>query len=182
MRLSQQLAAARRTRYVKEHLAAELAGTAPPPLEELGLPSVLLVDRDPDRADALARRARGARRRRSRPARPRRRCGSRPTCSPDMVVIGDLDGDITVHRAAATAWPASGGWRASCASPWSQRGGDPAVRTALLESGAQDFIAEPAGAGGAARPLPPAARARGAARRAEAAEAELRRLRGITRR
>src|SRR6185295_18277176 len=40
VRLSQQLAAARRTRYVKEHLAAELAGNVPPPLEELGLPSV----------------------------------------------------------------------------------------------------------------------------------------------
>ncbi len=54
MRLSQQLAAARRTRYVKEHLAAELAGNVPPPLEELGLPSVLLVDRDADHAASLA--------------------------------------------------------------------------------------------------------------------------------
>jgi signal transduction histidine kinase/CheY-like chemotaxis protein len=178
IRLSQQLAAARRTRYVKEHLAAELAGTAPPPLEELGLPSVLLVDSDPDRSDALADALQG-------------RAGLftaveatealrlATDLQPDMVVIGDLEGDITptaLLDRMAREWRLGGVLRVAIV----QRGGDPAVRTALLESGAQDFIAEPAG--------PDEMRARfhlllehaALRRRAEAAEAELRRLRGTT--
>jgi signal transduction histidine kinase len=178
IRLSQQLAAARRTRYVKEHLAAELAGTAPPPLEELALPSVLLVDSNPDRAGALSDSLQG-------------RAGvftaSEATealrlatdLQPDMVVIGDLDGDITptaLLDRMAREWRLAGVLRVAIV----QRGGDPAVRTALLESGAQDFIAEPAG--------PDEMRARfhlllehaALRRRAEAAEAELRRLRGTT--
>ncbi|HET8755679.1 MAG TPA: ATP-binding protein [Solirubrobacteraceae bacterium] len=176
IRLSQQLAAARRTRYVKEHLAAELAGTAPPPLEELGLPSVLLVDSDPDRSGALTGALQG-------------RAGvfsaSEATealrlatdLQPDMVVIGELEGDITATALLdrmAREWRLAGVLRVALV----QRGGDPAVRTALLESGAQDFIAEPAG--------PDEMRARfhlllehaALRRRAEAAEAELRRLRG----
>jgi signal transduction histidine kinase len=178
IRLSQQLAAARRTRYVKEHLAAELAGTAPPPLEELGLPSVLLVDSDRDRSGALTGALQG-------------RAGvftaSEATealrlatdLQPDMVVIGDLEGDITptaLLDRMAREWRLAGVLRVALV----QRGGDPAVRTALLESGAQDFIAEPAG--------PDEMRARfhlllehaALRRRAEAAEAELRRLRGTT--
>jgi signal transduction histidine kinase len=176
IRLSQQLAAARRTRYVKEHLAAELAGTAPPPLEELGLPSVLLVDSDPDRSGALSDSLQG-------------RAGvftaSEATealrlatdLQPDMVVIGDLEGDITptaLLDRMAREWRLAGVLRVAIV----QRGDDPAVRTSLLESGAQDFIAEPAG--------PEEMRARfhlllehaALRRRAEAAEAELRRLRG----
>jgi signal transduction histidine kinase len=178
VRLSQQLAAARRTRYVKEHLAAELAGTAPTPLEELGLPSVLLVHSDDDRAGALADALAG-------------RAGvftaSEATealrlatdLQPDMVVIGDIDGDTTsaaLLDRMAREWRLAGVLRVAIV----QRGGDPAVRTQLLESGAQDFIAEPAG--------PDELRARfhlllehaALRRRAEAAEAELRRLRGTT--
>jgi len=178
IRLSQQLAAARRTRYVKEHLAAELAGTAPPPLEELGLPSVLLVDSDPDRSGALTDALQG---------RAGVFAASEATealrlatdLQPDMVVIGDLEGDITptaLLDRMAREWRLAGVLRVALV----QRGGDPAVRTSLLESGAQDFIAEPAG--------PDEMRARfhlllehaALRRRAEAAEAELRRLRGTT--
>jgi signal transduction histidine kinase len=178
IRLSQQLAAARRTRYVKEHLAAELAGTAPPPLEELGLPSVLLVDSDPDRSGALTDALQG-------------RAGvftaSEATealrlatdLQPNMVVIGDLEGDITptaLLDRMAREWRLAGVLRVAIV----QRGGDQSVRTSLLESGAQDFIAEPAG--------PEEMRARfhlllehaALRRRAEVAEAELRRLRGTT--
>jgi len=178
IRLSQQLAAARRTRYVKEHLAAELAGTAPPPLEELGLPSVLLVDSDPDRSGALTDALQG---------RAGVFAASEATealrlatdLQPNMVVIGDLEGDITptaLLDRMAREWRLAGVLRVAIV----QRGGDPAVRTSLLESGAQDFIAEPAG--------PDEMRARfhlllehaALRRRAEAAEAELRRLRGTT--
>jgi signal transduction histidine kinase/ActR/RegA family two-component response regulator len=178
MRLSQQLAAARRTRYVKEHLAAELAGNVPPPLEELGLPSVLLVDRDADHAaslaDALETRAGVFT---AREATEALRLAT--DLQPDMVVIGDLDGETTstaLLDRMAREWRLAGVLRVAIV----QRGGDPAVRTALLESGAHDFIAEPAG--------PEELRSRfhlllehaALRRRAEAAEAELRRLRGIT--
>jgi len=178
IRLSQQLAAARRTRYVKEHLAAELAGTAPPPLEELGLPSVLLVDSDPDRSGALTDALQGrAGVFTATEATEALRLAT--DLQPDMVVIGDLEGDITATALLdrmAREWRLAGVLRVALV----QRGGDPAVRTALLESGAQDFIAEPAG--------PDEMRARfhlllehAALRsRAEAAEAELRRLRGTT--
>lgn len=178
MRLSQQLAAARRTRYVKEHLAAELAGNVPPPLEEIGLPSVLLVDRDADHAaslaDALETRA-GV----FTASEATEALRLATDLQPDMVVIGDLDGDTTstaLLDRMAREWRLAGILRVAIV----QRGGDPSVRTALLESGAQDFIAEPAG--------PEELRARfhlllehaALRRRAEAAEAELRRLRGIT--
>jgi signal transduction histidine kinase len=178
IRLSQQLAAARRTRYVKEHLAAELAGTAPAPLEELGLPSVLLVDRDADRAGALADALEG-------------RAGvftaSEATealrlatdLQPDMVVIGDLDGEGTATALLdrmAREWRLAGVLRAAIV----QRGGDPAVRTALLESGAQDFIAEPAGREEMRARFHLLLQHAALRRRAEAAEAELRRLRGTT--
>jgi len=178
MRLSQQLAAARRTRYVKEHLAAELAGNVPPPLEELGLPSVLLVDRDAEHAaslaDALETRA-GV----FTASEATEALRLATDLQPDMVVIGDLDGDTTstaLLDRMAREWRLAGVLRVAIV----QRGGDPAVRTALLESGAHDFIAEPAG--------PEELRSRfhlllehaALRRRAEAAEAELRRLRGIT--
>ena len=178
MRLSQQLAAARRTRYVKEHLAAELAGNVPPPLEELGLPSVLLVGRDADHtaalADALETRA-GV----FTASEATEALRLATDLQPDMVVIGDLDGDTTptaLLDRMSREWRLAGVLRVAIV----QRGDDPAVRTALLESGAQDFIAEPAG--------PEELRARfhlllehaALRRRAEAAEAELRRLRGIT--
>src|SRR5204863_85926 len=92
--LISRLAAARRTRYVKEHLAAELAGNAPPPLEELDLPSVLLVDRDADRAaamaDALETRA-GV----FTAAEATEALRLATDLQPDMVVIGDLNGDST---------------------------------------------------------------------------------------
>jgi signal transduction histidine kinase/ActR/RegA family two-component response regulator len=178
MRLSQQLAAARRTRYVKEHLAAELAGNVPPPLEELGLPSVLLVDRDADHAaslaDALETRA-GV----FTASEATEALRLATDLQPDMVVIGELEGDTTptaLLDRMSREWRLAGVLRVVIV----QRGGDPSVRTALLESGAQDFIAEPAG--------PDELRARfhlllehaALRRRAEAAEAELRRLRGAT--
>jgi signal transduction histidine kinase len=178
MRLSQQLAAARRTRYVKEHLAAELSGNAPPPLEELGLPSVLLVDRDSDRAASLADALE------SRAGVFTATEGSEALrlatdLQPDMIVIGDLEGDIgatALLDRMAREWRLAGVLRVALV----QRGGDQAVRTALLEAGAQDFIAEPA--------VPEELRARfrlllehaALRRRAEAAEAELRALRGST--
>jgi signal transduction histidine kinase/FixJ family two-component response regulator len=178
MRLSQQLAAARRTRYVKEHLAAELAGNVPPPLEELGLPSVLLVDRDADHAaslaDALETRAGVFT---AREATEALRLAT--DLQPDMVVIGDLGGDITstaLLDRMAREWRLAGVLRVAIV----QRGDDPAVRTALLESGAQDFIAEPAGAEELRARFHLLLEHAALRRRAEAAEAELRRLRGIT--
>jgi DNA-binding response OmpR family regulator len=178
MRLSQQLAAARRTRYVKEHLAAELAGNVPPPLEALGLPSVLLVDRDADHAaslaDALETRA-GV----FTASEATEALRLATDLQPDMVVIGDLDGDITstaLLDRMAREWRLAGVLRVAIV----QRGGDPAVRTALLESGAQDFIAEPAGAEELRARFHLLLEHAALRRRAEAAEAELRRLRGIT--
>jgi signal transduction histidine kinase/ActR/RegA family two-component response regulator len=178
MRLSQQLAAARRTRYVKAHLEAELSGTAPPPLEELGLPSVLLVDRDTKRAATLA-------------AALERRAGiftaSEATealrlaadLQPDMVVIGDLAGGgsaTALLDRMTREWRLAGVLRVALV----QRGGDDAVRTALLEAGAQDFIAEPAGRKELRARFHLLLEHAALRRRAEAAEAELRRLRGGT--
>jgi signal transduction histidine kinase/FixJ family two-component response regulator len=178
MRLSQQLAAARRTRYVKEHLAAELAGTAPPPLVELDLPSVLLVDRDADRAgslaDALETRA-GV----FTASEATEALRLTTDLQPDMVVIGDLDGDITATALLdrmAREWRVAGVLRVAIV----QRGGDPAVRTQLLESGAHDFIAEPAGREELRARFHLLLEHAALRRRAEAAEAELRRLRGAT--
>jgi PAS domain S-box-containing protein len=176
--LSQQLAAARRTRYVREHLAAELAGTAPPPLDELGLPSVLLVDADPRRAAALGDALEG-------------RAGVftageatealriAADLQPDMVVVGRLNGDSTAAALLdrmAREWKLAGVLRVAVVER-----GDAAGRDSLLDAGAQDFIAEPA--------EPQELRARfglllehaALRRRAEAAEAELRRLRGAPR-
>jgi signal transduction histidine kinase len=175
--LSQQLAAARRTRYVREHLEAELAGTEPPPLDELGLPSVLLVDADPRRAAELAEALEG-------------RAGVftaveatealRLTADllPDMVVVGRLHGKCgaaALLDRTAREWKLAGVLRVAVVER-----GDTVVRDALLDAGAQDFIAEPA--------APEELRARfglllehaALRRRAEAAEAELRRLRGAT--
>jgi signal transduction histidine kinase len=172
--LSQQLAAARRTRYVREYLEAELAGSEPPPLDELGLPSVLLVDADPRRAAELAEALEG-------------RAGVftaveatealRLTADlqPDMVVVGRLEGESGAEALLdriAREWKLAGVLRVAVVER-----GDAAVRDALLEAGAQDFIAEPA--------APRELRARfglllehaALRRRAEAAEAELRRLR-----
>jgi signal transduction histidine kinase len=178
IRLSQQLAAARRTRYVKEHLAAELAGNAPPPLVELDLPSVLLVDRDADRAAAMAT-ALETRAGVFTATEATEALRLATDLQPDMVVIGELEGDTTptaLLDRMSREWRVAGVLRVAIV----QRGGDPSVRTALLESGAQDFIAEPAG--------PDELRARfhlllehaALRRRAEAAEAELRRLRAST--
>ena len=178
IRLSQQLAAARRTRYVKEHLAAELAGNAPPPLEELDLPSVLLVDRDADRAaamaDALETRA-GV----FTAAEATEALRLATDLQPDMVVIGDLNGDSTptaLLDRMAREWRLGGVLRVAIV----QRGDDPSVRTALLESGAQDFIAEPAGRDELRARFHLLLEHAALRRRAEAAEAELRRLRGPT--
>jgi PAS domain S-box-containing protein len=178
MKLSQQLAAARRTRYVKEHLEAELSGTAPPPLAELGLPSVLLVDRDSSRAESLADalETRAGIFTATEAAEALRLATD---LQPDMIVIGELEGDgsaTALLDRLAREWRLGGILRVALV----ERGGDPAVRAALLEAGAQDFIAEPA-AGDELR-----ARFRlllehaALRRRAEAAEAELRRLRGPT--
>jgi signal transduction histidine kinase len=172
--LSQRLAAARRARYVREHLEAELSGSAPAPLEELTLPAVMLADADPRRAAALAAAL-----------------GPQATlCSaddedeafrlaaemrPDMVVVGSLDDPGAAARLLdrmAREWRLAGVLRVAMVER-----GDAAGRDALLVAGAQDFIAEPA--------APEEIRARfglllehaGLRRRAEAAEAELRRLR-----
>lgn len=176
MRLSQQLAAARRTRYVKEHLAAEMSGVTPPPLEELGLPSVLLADTDSARAaslvDALERRAGVFT---ATEAAEVLRLAT--DLQPDMVVIGDLDGDGTAPALLdrmAREWRLAGVLRVALV----ERGGDAAVRTALLEAGAQDFIAEPAGREELRARFRLLLEHAALRRRAEAAEAELRRLRG----
>jgi signal transduction histidine kinase len=176
--LSQQLAAARRTRYVREHLEAELDGTEPPPLDELGLPSVLLVDADPRRAAELAEALEG-------------RAGVftaveaaealRLTADlqPDMVVVGRLEGECgaaALLDRMAREWKLGAVLRVAVVER-----GDAAGRDALLDAGAQDFIAEPA--------APAELRARfglllehaALRRRAESAEAELRRLRASAR-
>jgi len=175
-RLSQQLAAARRTRYVKEHLAAELSGIAPEPLEELGLPSVLLVDRDADRAaalaDALERRAGVFT---ATEATEALRLAT--DLQPDMVVIGRLEGEGTATALLdrmAREWRLAGVLRVALV----ERGGDPAVRAALLEAGAQDFIAEPAAREELQSRFRLLLEHAALRRRADAAEAELRRLRG----
>ena len=59
-----------------------------------------------------------------------------------MVVIGRLEGEGTATALLdrmAREWRLAGVLRVALV----ERGGDPAVRTALLEAGAQDFIAEP---------------------------------------
>ena len=163
MRLSQQLAAARRTalrqgapggRAGRQRAAAARGARA----SRRCCSSTATPTAPPSLADALETRA---------------GVFTASEATEALRLATDLQPDMVVDRRPRrrhappphcwTAWPASGGWRASCASRSSQRGGDPSVRTALLESGAQDFIAEPAGRGGAARPLRPAARARRAA-------------------
>jgi signal transduction histidine kinase len=176
MRLSQQLAAARRARYVKEHLAAELAGHDPGPLAELDLPSVLLVDRDGERttplADALEGRAGVFT---ATEAAEALRLAT--DLQPDMVVIGRLDGEGTATALLdrmAREWRLAGVLRVALV----ERGGDPAVRTALQEAGAQDFIAEPLARNELRARFGLLLEHASLRRRAEAAEAELRRLRG----
>ena len=176
IRLSQQLAAARRTRYVKEHLAAELAGTAPPPLEELTLPSVLLADRDAGRAAVLADALEGrAGIFTATEATEALRLAT--DLQPDVVVIGDLDGESSATALLdrmAREWRLAGVLRVALV----QRGGDPGVRAALLQAGAQDFIAQPAAPEDLQSRFHLLLEHAALRRRAEAAEAELRRLRG----
>jgi signal transduction histidine kinase len=176
LRLSQQLAAARRARYVKEHLAAELAGHEPDALAELDLPSVLLVDRDPERttplADALEGRAGVFT---ATEAAEALRLAT--DLQPDMVVIGRLEGEGTATALLdrmAREWRLAGVLRVALV----ERGGDPAVRTSLQDSGAQDFIAEPLGSDELRARFGLLLEHASLRRRAEAAEAELRRLRG----
>jgi signal transduction histidine kinase len=176
LRLSQQLAAARRARYVKEHLAAELEGHAPDPLAELDLPSVLLVDRDPERttplADALESRA-GA----FTATEATEALRLATDLQPDMVVIGRLDGEGTAAALLdrmAREWRLAGVLRVALV----ERGGDPAVRTDLQDAGAQDFIAEPLARDELRARFGLLLEHASLRRRAEAAEAELRRLRG----
>jgi PAS domain S-box-containing protein len=176
LRLSQQLAAARRARYVKEHLAAELAGHEPDSLAELDLPSVLLVDRDRERttplADALEGRA-GVFTATEAPEALR----IATDLQPDMVVIGRLDGEGTstaLLDRMAREWRLAGVLRVALV----ERGGDPAVRTGLQEAGAQDFIAEPLAMDELRARFGLLLEHASLRRRAEAAEAELRRLRG----
>jgi CheY-like chemotaxis protein len=176
MRLSQQLAAARRARYVKEHLAAELAGQDADALAELDLPSVLLVDRDPERttslADALEGRAGVFT---ATEATEALRLAT--DLQPDMVVIGRLEGEGTATALLdrmAREWRLAGVLRVALV----ERGGDPAVRTDLQEAGAQDFIAEPLAHDELRARFGLLLEHASLRRRAEAAEAELRRLRG----
>ncbi len=177
MRLSQQLAAARRARYVKEHLAAEFAGHAPDPLAELDLPSVLLVDRDGGRttplADALDGRAGVFT---ATEAAEALRLAT--DLVPDMVVIGQLNGESTstaLLDRMAREWRLAGVLRVALVD----RGGDQAVRNALQEAGAQDFIAEPLTLDELRARFGLLLEHAALRRRAEAAEAELRRLRGV---
>jgi CheY-like chemotaxis protein len=152
----------------------QLAGTAPPPLEELELPSVLLVDHDADRAAGLADALEG-------------RAGVftageatealrlATDLLPDMVVIGGLAAEGSANALLdrmAREWRLAGVLRVALV----ERGGDPAVRTSLQDSGAQDFIAEPAGRDELRARFRLLLEHAALRRRAEAAEAELRRL------
>ena len=161
LRLSQQLAAARRARYVKEHLAAELGGHDPDPLAELDLPSVLLVDRDRERttplADALEGRAGVFT---ATEAAEALRLAT--DLQPDMVVIGRLDGEGTATALLdrmAREWRLAGVLRVALV----ERGGDPAVRTGAPGLRRAGLHRRAAGDGRAAGAVRPAARARVAA-------------------
>jgi PAS domain S-box-containing protein len=175
VRLSQQLAAARRVRYVKEHLAAELAGTTPLRLAELDLPSVLVVDRDSERATPLADALEGhAGVFTANEATEALRLAT--DLQPDMVVIGRLDGAgsaTALLDRMAREWRLAGVLRVALVD----RGGDPAVRTQLQEAGAQDFIAEPLAREELRARFGLLLEHASLRRRAEAAEAELRRIR-----
>jgi signal transduction histidine kinase/AmiR/NasT family two-component response regulator len=176
VRLSQQLAAARRARYVKEHLEAELEGHAPDALPELSLPSVLIVDRDRERATRLAEALDG----RAGIFTSTEATEALRLCTdlqPDMVVIGRLDGVGTAAALLdrmAREWRVAGVLRVALVD----RGGDPAVRTQLQAAGAQDFIAEPLAREELRARFGLLLEHASLRRRAEAAEAELRRLRG----
>jgi PAS domain S-box-containing protein len=178
LRLSQQLAAARRARYVKEHLAAELAGNALEPLAELGLPSVLLVDRDSERTRALADALEG-RAGVFTAAEATESLRLATDLQPDMVVIGRLEGDgsaTALLDRMAREWRLAGVLRVALVD----RGGDPAVRSQLQEAGAQDFIAEPLAREELRARFGLLLEHAALWQRAVAAEAELRRLRGGT--
>jgi PAS domain S-box-containing protein len=176
IRLSQQIAAARRARYVKEHLEAELAGNAPDALLELDLPSVLLVDRDRERTTPLAEALEGrAGVFTANEAAEALRLAT--DLQPDMVVIGRLGGEGSASALLdrmAREWRLAGVLRVALV----ERGGDPAVRTQLQEAGAQDFIAEPLAREELGARFGLLLEHAALRRRAEAAEAELRRLRG----
>ena len=174
-RLSQQLAAARRTRYVKEHLAAELSGIAPEPLASSGSRRscswTATRGRAAALADALERRAGVFT---ATEATEALRLAT--DLQPDMVVIGRLEGEGTATALLdrmAREWRLAGVLRVALV----ERGGDPAVRTALLEAGAQDFIAEPAAREELQSRFRLLLEHAALRRRADAAEAELRRLR-----
>lgn len=175
MRLSQQLAAARRARYVKEHLAAELAGDASAPLLELELPHVLLVDRDRARTTPLADALEGlAGVLTAGEATEALRLAT--DLQPDMVVIGRVEGAGTATALLdrmAREWRLAGVLRVALVD----RGGDAAVRTQLQAAGAQDFIAEPLAREELRARFGLLLEHAALRRRAEAAEAELRRLR-----
>jgi PAS domain S-box-containing protein len=178
LRLSQQLAAARRARYVKEHLAAELEGNALEPLAELGLPSVLLVDRDSERTRALADALEG-RAGVFTAAEATESLRLATDLQPDMVVIGRLEGDgsaTALLDRMAREWRLAGVLRVALVD----RGGDPAVRSQLQEAGAQDFIAEPLAREELRARFGLLLEHAALWQRAVAAEAELRRLRGGT--
>jgi signal transduction histidine kinase/DNA-binding NarL/FixJ family response regulator len=175
VRLSQQLAAARRVRYVKEHLAAELAGDSPLRLAELDLPSVLIVDRDSERAMPLADALEGhAAVFTASEATEALRLAT--DLQPDMVVIGRLEGAgsaTALLDRMAREWRLAGVLRVALVD----RGGDRAVRTQLQDAGAQDFIAEPLAREELRARFGLLLEHASLRRRAEAAEAELRRIR-----
>ena len=98
---------------------------------------------------------------------------------PDMVVIGRLEGEGTARALLdrmAREWRLAGVLRVALV----ERGGDQAVRTQLQEAGAQDFIAEPLARDELRARFGLLLEHAALRRRAEAAEAELRRLRGGT--
>jgi signal transduction histidine kinase len=175
VKLSQQLAAANRVRYVREQLAAELSGAEPEPVE-LDLPTVLLVERRSRRtgplADALENRAAVFTATEATEA-----LRMAIDLRPDMVVIGRLEGAgsaTALLDRMARDWRLAGVLRVALL----ERRGDPATRAALQEAGAQDFIAEPLSQDELHARFGLLLEHAALRRRAEAAEAELRRLRG----
>jgi DNA-binding response OmpR family regulator len=142
----------------------------------LDLPSVLLVDRDGDRTTPLAEALEGrAGVFTATEATEALRLAT--DLQPDMVVVGRLEGEGTTAallNRMAREWRVAGVLRVALV----ERGGDPAVRSALQDAGAQDFIAEPLGRDELAARFGLLLEHATLRRRAEAAEAELRRLRG----
>jgi signal transduction histidine kinase/DNA-binding NarL/FixJ family response regulator len=172
--LAQQLASARRSAYVREHLAAELSGIAPGPLPELELPTVVLVEADGDRArDVAVALDRGA-------AVYTVAAGDEAVrlaldLRPDLMLVGTPLGGVTpadLLERVAREERLHGMLRAAIVLR-----GDSATRDALLDAGAQDFIAEPAAPDELRSRLAPLLEHAALRRRAEVAEAELHRIR-----